>query len=153
MRKGGASDTMDAWIVWLIAAGIILVLEMFTLTFYMLWFCIGALVAALVAWIAPDAYLLQVVAGSIVTLVLTIFTKPISKKVRSSKGFQDTGTELVGRQGVVVDPIEPGQYGIVKVGSDTWSAVSAQLLAKDERVRVISRSSTIIEVERWEEFT
>ncbi|GIO38004.1 hypothetical protein J41TS12_28650 [Paenibacillus antibioticophila] len=144
---------MDAWIVWLIAAGIILVLEMFTLTFYMLWFCIGALVAALVAWIAPDAYLLQVVAGSIVTLVLTIFTKPISKKVRNSKGFQDTGTELVGRQGVVVDPIEPGQYGIVKVGSDTWSAVSAQLLAKDERVRVISRSSTIIEVERWEEFT
>lgn len=143
---------MDAWVVWLIAAGIILVLEMFTLTFYMLWFCIGTLVAALVAWIAPDAYLLQVVAGSIVTLVLTVFTKPISKKIRTSRGFKDTGTELVGRQGVVVEPIEPGQYGIVKIGGDTWSAVSAQLLAKDERVRVISRSSTIIEVERWEEF-
>lgn len=144
---------MDAWVIWLIAAGIILVLEMFTLTFYMLWFCIGTLVAALVAWIAPDAYLLQVVAGSIVTLVLTVFTKPISKKIRTSKGFKDTGTELVGRQGVVVEPIEPGQYGIVKVGGDTWSAVSAQLLAKDERIKVISRSSTIIEVERWEEFT
>lgn len=144
---------MDAWVVWLIAAGIILVLEMFTLTFYMLWFCVGTLVAALVAWIAPDAYLLQVVAGSIVTLVLTVFTKPISKKIRTSRGFKDTGTELVGRQGVVVEPIEPGQYGIVKVGGDTWSAVSAQLLAKDERIKVISRSSTIIEVERWEEFT
>ncbi|RCX18139.1 membrane protein implicated in regulation of membrane protease activity [Fontibacillus phaseoli] len=144
---------MDAWVLWLIAAGIILVLEMFTLTFYMLWFCIGTLVAALVAWIAPDAYLIQVVAGSVVALILTVFTKPISRKFRVAKGFEDTGTELVGRQGVVVEAIEEGQYGIVKIGGDTWSATAAQTLAKDERVRVLKRSSTIIEVERWEEFT
>lgn len=143
---------MDAWVLWLIAAGIILVLEMFSLTFYMLWFCIGTLVAALVAWIAPEAYLLQVVAGSVVALILTYFTKPLSRRFRAAKGFKDAGTELVGRQGVVIEPIEQGQYGIVKVGGDTWSATSTQNLARDERVRVLKRSSTIIEVERWEEF-
>lgn len=143
---------MEAWVLWLIAAGILLVLEMMTLTFYLLWLCAGTLVAAVVAWIAPDAYVAQVVAGCIVAVVLTIFTKPISKKFRTAKGFQDTGTEVVGREGIVVEPIEQGQYGIVKVGGDTWSATSAQTLAKDERVRVLKRSSTIIEVERWEEF-
>lgn len=144
---------MDAWILWLIAAGVLLVLEMMTLTFYLLWLCAGTLAAAVVAWIAPDAYVVQVVVGCIVAVVLTIFTKPISKRFRTAKGFQDTGTEVIGREGVVVEPIEQGQYGIVKVGGDTWSATSAQTLAKDERVRVLHRSSTIIEVERWEELT
>lgn len=70
------------WAIWLIAAGALLVFEMMTLTFYLLWLCIGALVAAIVAWIAPEAYVLQVVAGCLVALGLTIFTKPLSRKSR-----------------------------------------------------------------------
>ncbi|MDQ0089367.1 membrane protein implicated in regulation of membrane protease activity [Paenibacillus anaericanus] len=142
---------MDAWVVWLIAAGVLLVFEMMTLTFYLLWLSLGAAVAAIIALITPEGFLLQVLVGCLVALGLTFFTKPIVKKLRASKGFQDTGTELVGKQGVVVEPIEQGQYGIVKVGGDTWSAISTQTLRKDERVRVLERSSTIIEVERWEE--
>lgn len=142
---------MDAWVIWLIAAGVLLVFEMMTLTFYLLWLSLGAAVAAIIALIAPEGFLLQVLVGCLVALGLTFFTKPIVKKLRASKGFQDTGTELVGKQGVVVEPIEQGQYGIVKVGGDTWSAISTQTLRKDERVRVLERSSTIIEVERWEE--
>jgi len=143
---------MDAWVLWLIAAGILLVLEMVTLTFYLLWLCVGTVVAAAVSWFAPEAYLAQVIAGCLVALVLTVFTKPISRKFRAAKGYEDAGIELVGREGIVVEPIEQGQYGIVKVGGDTWSATSTQTLGRDERVRVLRRSSTIIEVERWEEF-
>ncbi|WP_018749937.1 NfeD family protein [Paenibacillus sanguinis] len=143
---------MEVWAIWLIIAGIIFVLEMMTQTFYMLWFSVGALVAALVAWVAPEAYFLQVLAGCLVAIVLTIFTKPISRKFRTAKGFKDIGTELIGQQGVVVEPIEPGQFGIVKVGGDTWSARSTASLARNDKVRVVKRSSTIIDVERWEEF-
>ncbi|MGG6314626.1 NfeD family protein [Paenibacillus macerans] len=142
---------MEIWAIWLIVAGILLVLEMMTMTFYLLWLCIGALVAAVVAWVAPDAYFWQVVAGCLVAMVLTVFTKPLSRKFRAAKGFKDIGTELVGKQGIVVEPIEQGQYGIVKVGGDSWSATADVSIGKDERVRVLKRSSTIIEVERWEE--
>lgn len=143
---------MHAWVIWLIAAGILLVLEMMTLTFYLLWFSIGAVVAALVAVIAPDAYLLQVIVGCVVSLILTVFTKPLSRRFRAARGFEDAGIELIGRKGIVTEPIEPGQYGIVKIGGDTWSATSSEYQAKDEWVRVIKRSSTRIEVEKWEEF-
>ncbi|MUG47611.1 NfeD family protein [Paenibacillus woosongensis] len=143
---------MHAWVIWLIAAGILLVLEMMTLTFYLLWISVGAGAAALVAWIAPDAFLLQVITGCVIALVLTAFTKPLAKRLRASKGYEDAGTELVGKQGVVVEAIEPGQYGIVKIGGDTWSATSTQQIGKDELVRVMKRGSSIIEVERWEEF-
>ncbi|MNW53960.1 Inner membrane protein YbbJ [compost metagenome] len=144
---------MEAWVFWLIAAGILLVLEMMTLTFYLLWICIGTVVAAIIAWVAPDAYVLQVLAGCLVALVLTAFTKPLTRRIHTSKGYEDTGVELVGKQGVVVEPIEQGQYGIVKIGGDTWSATSTQILDRDEVVRVIKRGSSIIEVERWEELT
>lgn len=143
---------MHAWVIWLIAAGILLVLEMMTLTFYLLWISIGAVAAAVVAWFVPDALLLQVITGCVVALLLTAFTKPLAKRLRTSKGYEDIGTELLGKQGVVVEAIEPGQYGIVKIGGDTWSATSTQFIGKDELVRVMKRGSTIIEVERWEEF-
>lgn len=140
---------MEVWVIWLIAAGVLFVIEMMVTTFYLLWLSIGALAAGLIALLFPDAILLQVVVGCVVALLLTLFSKPLVARFRSSRGFQDTGTEIVGRQGIVVEPIEVGRYGQVKVGGDTWSATSVQALKKDEVVRIIRRGNTIIEVERW----
>ncbi|WP_254075448.1 NfeD family protein [Paenibacillus tritici] len=133
----------------MIAAGALFVVEMFTFTFYLLWLSLGALAAGLVALLLPDALLLQVVAGSLLALILTVFTKPLAKRLRNSRGFKDTGTDIVGRQGLVVEPIEPGRYGQVKVGGDTWSATSTMALGKGQQVIVVRRGTTIIEVERW----
>ena len=140
---------MVVWMVWMIAAGILFVAEMITLTFYLLWLSIGALAAGLLSFIFPDAIVLQVLFGSLVAIVLTLFSKPLVAKLRGSRGFKDVGTEIVDRQGVVVEPIEPGRFGQVKIGGDTWSASSTQSLSKDEVVRVVKRGTTIIEVERW----
>ncbi|MNO57890.1 Inner membrane protein YbbJ [compost metagenome] len=143
---------MVVWVFWLIAAGVLFVVEMMTLTFYLLWLSIGALAACVVSLLLPDALLLQVLAGSAVALGLTIFSKPLVARFRSPSEFKDTGTDIVGRQGLVVEPIEPGRYGQVKVGGDTWSATSIESLGKDEVVKVVGRSSTIIEVVRWGDF-
>lgn len=142
---------MVMWVFWLIIAGVLFAVEMMTLTFYLLWLSIGALAAALVSLLMPEGILLQVVIGSLVALGLTLFSKPLVSKLRSSRGFKDMGTEIIGRQGVVTEPIEPGRYGQVKVGGDIWSASSVQSLQKDEIVKVVKRGTTIIEVERWGE--
>lgn len=140
---------MDVWALWLIAAGILFVVEMFTFTFYLLWISIGALAGCVVALVLPEAIFLQVVTASVVALGLTVFTKPLAARLRNSRGFKDNGTEIVGRQGLVVEPIEPGLYGQVKIGGDTWSATSTEALGKDQKVIVVKRGTTIIEVERW----
>ncbi|CAH0119894.1 MULTISPECIES: NfeD family protein [unclassified Paenibacillus] len=139
---------MELWVVWLIVAGILFVFEMMTLTFYLLWLGIGALAALAVALVAPEDILLQVVAGCLVALVLTVFSKAITKRVRSSKGFKDAVDEMVGKQGIVMENIDPGQYGIVKVGGDTWSATSKQTLKTGDRVFVVKRGNAILEVEK-----
>ena len=141
---------MNLWLIWLIIGGILIVAEMLTLTFYLLWFGIGALVAALIALLLPDMFALQAIAASVTIAVLTIFTKPLTRRFRKGKGYQDAVDALVGKQGVVVEDIVPGKHGIVKVGGDTWSAVSNELLQKGETVIVVSRGSAVLEVQKWE---
>ncbi|MBP1906092.1 membrane protein implicated in regulation of membrane protease activity [Paenibacillus turicensis] len=142
---------MDTWVIWLIVVAVLLLVEMMTLTFYLLWISIGSLVGLFISLLLPEAYLLQIGVAAIISLILTMFTKPLSQRLRTSQGFKDEGTELIGKQGVTIEAIPQGGYGIVKVGGDTWSATSTQAIGKDQFVRVVHRSSTIIEVQRWEE--
>lgn len=141
---------MAPWAIWLILAGVLLVVEMMTLTFYLLWFGIGAAVAAVVALLVPDSFFWQVLAGCVVVLVLTVFTKPLTRRFRGSKGFTDAVEELVGKQGIVVESIQDGKPGIVKVGSETWSAVSDDELAAGDAVVVVGRGSALLQVRKWE---
>ncbi len=142
---------MDWWAIWLIVAGALIILEMVTLTFYLLWLGIGAIVAAIVALPLPDAFSVQAIAGGVVALLLTLYTKPLTRKFRQSKGFSDAALELIGKPGIVTEEIADGAPGIVKIGGDTWSAISKQRLPKDEKVRVIGRGTTVLEVKKWEE--
>lgn len=140
---------MELWSIWLIIGGVLLIVEMLTFTFYLLWLGIGAVVAAVFAWIAPDDFVLQILAGCITALILTYFTKPLTSRFRTSKGFRDVIDEMIGKQGIVLEPIEPGKHGIVKVGNETWSASSNEYLLKDEIVIVVERGNTIVKVQKW----
>ncbi|MFC5531616.1 NfeD family protein [Cohnella yongneupensis] len=144
---------MDWWAIWLIVGGVLIILEMLTLTFYLLWLGIGAVVAAVVALLpaAPDNFVLQALSGGLVALLLTVYTKPLTRKFRQSQGFKDAIDDMVGKPGIVLEDIVDGAPGIVKVGSETWSAISKHMLHKEEKVRVISRGTTVLEVQKWED--
>lgn len=140
---------MDLWLIWLIIAGVLIVVEMLTLTFYLLWLGVGALAAAIVDVIYPGALLLEVIVGCIVALLLTVFTKPLTRRFQVGKGFRDAVDELIGRQGTVLEPIDPDTPGIVKIGSETWSAKSTESISKGETIIVVSRGSAFLQVNKW----
>ncbi|MFC5651446.1 NfeD family protein [Paenibacillus solisilvae] len=139
---------MELWAVWLIIAGILLVAEMLTLTFYLLWLGVGAAAAAVAAWLMPDSLIVQILAGCVTALVLTFATKSLTSRIQTAKGFTDPIDDLIGKEGVVLEEITFGKRGIVKVGNETWSAFSKQNLPKDEVVLVIARGTTIVEVQK-----
>lgn len=141
---------MELWAIWLIIGIILFVIEMLTLTFYLLWIGIGAIAAGLIALVVPDLLFIQVIIGCLVALVLTFFTKPLTRFMRKSKGFTDVIDDLVGKQGVVIEDIEIGKNGIVKLGNETWSATSYQPLQKGDVVIVTQRGTTVLEVQKWE---
>jgi inner membrane protein len=140
---------MELWAIWLIIGGALLIAEMLAFTFYLLWLGIGALVAAVVAWIVPDLIVLQILAGCLAALALTYFTKPLTRRFRMSKGYKDPIDEMIGKDGIVVEEIDLGKHGIVKVGNETWSASSQEYLPKGEMIIVVARGTTIVEVQKW----
>lgn len=141
---------MAAWVIWFIIAGILFIAEMLSITFYMLWLGIGAVVGGLIALFAPEALLLQVIVGAIVSLTLTFFTKRISKNFREAKGFTDTVDMLVGKKGIIMQAITNKANGIVKVDGDTWTATADDPIDAGEKVIVIKRHSTILQVKKGE---
>ncbi|MCR8643157.1 NfeD family protein [Paenibacillus sp. N1-5-1-14] len=139
---------MVPWIVWAVIGVILIIAEMMTFTFYLLWLGIGALAAGVLALFIPDAVFVQVLAGAVVAIILTIFTKPLTRKVRHSKGFKDAIDVIVGRQGEVIQKIEVGTLGIVKVGGEIWSASASETIEPGTTVIVVSKGSAVIEVTR-----
>jgi membrane protein implicated in regulation of membrane protease activity len=140
---------MELWIWWVVVGIILIIAEMASFTFYLLWLGVGALAAALTAWIVPDSLLVQVIVGGVVTIALTVFTRPLTRKVRQSRGFKDAIDQLVGKRGEVMEAITPEMMGIVKIGTESWSATGDEPIARGEAVKVVRRSSTVVHVERW----
>ncbi|WP_230986834.1 NfeD family protein [Cohnella fermenti] len=134
----------------MIVGFVLLIAEILSLTFFLLWLALGAFAGAIAAWLAPDSFLIQALAGVVVAGVLTVFTRPLTRKLRKSgKGYEDAIDRLVGQQGIVIEDIDAGKTGIVKVGGETWSATSDEPLRKDDTVIIIRRGTAQVEVQKW----
>jgi inner membrane protein len=115
------------WYIWLILAAIFIVAEMFTTGFVLLWFGIGALVAALLALTGLVGLPLQILTFLAVSVALTIASRTIFERflLRGSPGRElKTGVDtLPGRIGVVVEASKGSmQEGAVRVFGSTWRA-------------------------------
>lgn len=115
------------WIIWLIIAGIFAVAEVFTPGFVLLWFAVGAAVAALLALLGVSSLAVQVIVFLLVSVLLVIASRTIFEKFlsRTSSGTDlKTGVELmIGQVGTVVEPSHGAlQVGAVKVSGSVWTA-------------------------------
>lgn len=142
---------MSTWLLWVIAGIILVIAEMTTITFYLLWLGVGAFVAAGVAYFT-DNLLIQILAGCAAALILTVFTHPLTRNVRhSAKGFYDPYQNIVGKSGTVEESIAPHQTGQVRIGSEVWSATASEEISKGAAVIVTERNSTILTVQPQKE--
>lgn len=140
---------MAAWLIWIIIGVVLLIAEMATFTFYLLWLGIGAFAGALVAVFAPEAWLLQLIVGGAVAIVLTFTTKPLTGRFQGKQGFKDAIDDLVGKQGEVMEDIGVSTIGIVRIGTETWSATADEPIAKGEKVRIERRGTAVVHVSKW----
>ena len=67
------------WQIWLIIAGICLIIEIFTVGFLIFWFSIGALIAMLISFFTTNV-IIQTTVFIITSTILIFATKPFVKK-------------------------------------------------------------------------
>jgi membrane protein implicated in regulation of membrane protease activity len=114
------------WIVWVVLGLVLMIAEIFTPGFVLLWFGIGALCAAL-ADIVGLSYPIQFLVFFIVSMGLTAASRTIfaSHFVRGREGVGlKTGMDsLPGKVGTVVTSSRGTMHeGAVKVFGSTWTA-------------------------------
>ena len=118
------------WIFWIILGVILIVAEMFTTGFVLLWFGIGALAAGLANFAGVTSIPLQFLIFAIVSIGLTAASRTIFVNYFSrekSGGDLKTGADaLPGQVGTVVTSSKGAlNEGAVKVFGSTWTAYPA----------------------------
>ena len=114
---------MEAWVVWLIAAVVLGVGEIVSLSFFLAPFAGGALVAALVSAAGLGTAASWAV-FLVVSLVLLAGLRPLARAHLRKPGQLRTGTQaLVGSQAIVLERIANDEgVGCVRLGGEVWTA-------------------------------
>lgn len=93
------------WQIWLILAGICLILEILTVGFLIFWLSIGALLAMIVSFFT-DNIIIQTSVFVISSAILIFATKPFIQKFANNKNSIKTNVySTVGKTGIVTKEI------------------------------------------------
>lgn len=144
---------MEIWHMWIIAALILVVVEIFTQGFAVICLAIGALGAA-VASVCGAGAEGQLVWFAAATLLAFVFVRPLLIKAFKKTGNAErlSGVDaLKGREAIVSERISPADNtGRVAVDGDDWKAVSADgsYIEKGEKVTIESVESVVLTVRK-----
>jgi membrane protein implicated in regulation of membrane protease activity len=112
---------MDEWVLWMIAAGLLAVGEMFTLSFFLGPVAVAAVLAALVG-IAGGGLALQWIVFIAAAAASLAVLRPIARRHLRTPLSLRTGTAaLIGSPAVVLERVD-GTGGQVKLAGEVWSA-------------------------------
>src|SRR5919106_3135844 len=144
------------WVLWCILGAILIVAEIFTSGFVLLWFGIGALAAAFAGLVGIDSLFIQFVIFAVVSIGLTAASRTIFinyfSREKSGESLRSGVDALPGKIGTVVSSSRGALHeGAVKVFGSTWTAYPAageSPLEAGERVRVESIEGASIYVRR-----
>ncbi len=112
---------MDAWVIWMIAAGGLAVGEILTLGFFLGPVAVAALIAGAVA-LAGGGTAAQLVVFIVATVASLAVLRPIARRHMRTPAQLRTGTAaLVGGYAVVLQRVDVAG-GQVKIGGEVWTA-------------------------------
>ena len=139
---------MSIWFWWVVAALFFIIREIFTSGFAVACFSVGCVAAAVSAAIAPEIIWLQVALFAVFSIIAMIFVRPLVLKYMD-KGEKPSGPDtLIGKDAKVIEDIQAGEKGRVRVFGDDWQAVSQDGTAIEAgaKVVIVSRDGNILTV-------
>jgi membrane protein implicated in regulation of membrane protease activity len=141
------------WILWLVLGVGLIIAEIFTLGFVLLWFGVGAIAAALVGLLG-GGFLLQFLTFAVVSIALTAMSRTIFARYlpHNSPAMKSGVDSLPGKVGTVTSASKGAlNEGAVKVFGSTWTAFPIDeetLLIEGEKVEVVEVRGSSVYVRR-----
>lgn len=143
---------MDTYQIWLIAAVILVILEIATAGFGVICFAFGAGFAALAAGLGLG-FTWQIIIFAVVSMLTFVFLRPVVIRFleKRTKDVKTNADALIGRKGVVSERIDSEKHtGRVAIDGDDWKAVSADgsVIEKGNLVEIVKMDSIILIVKQ-----
>jgi len=127
------------WHIWVFVGIGLVIGEIFTAGFLLLWFGVGAFLAAGLALLGVGS-IYQMLSFILTSLILIVLSRTIFKQFlfRKEVGISTNVEALIGQEALVMQMIEGrSKRGLVKIGGETWSAITEEgRIDRDEVVRV-----------------
>ncbi len=141
------------WWYWVVAGFCLIGLELIVPSFTIIWFGLGALVVALLAFLWPAFPVAgQVLLWSVASVCFTVmwFKLLRPKKDRTHAGMSKEG--IVGETGIIIRGTDDSygrgtvRFRISVLGADEWGCYSEQILNVGDSVRVVDIEGQILKV-------
>lgn len=144
---------MEYYQIWLIAAIVLVIIELLTAGFGVICFAVGALFSALAAFLGVDSLVWQLLIFAVASVLCFIFLRPVVLRFldKKSKDVKTNADALIGKMAIVSETIDSSaNQGRVAVDGDDWKAVSfdGSVINKGEKVEIVSRDSIILTVKK-----
>lgn len=110
------------WQIWLIASGVFIIIEIFTVGFLAFWLAISSLIAMLVSFIT-DSIIIQTAVFVISSAILMFATKPLMDKFAKQDKVSTNVYSIIGKKAIVIKDIDwASGEGQIKIEGEVWSA-------------------------------
>ena len=130
------------WIFWLVFSIVMFVGEILSASFFMVWFSVGGIAAAFTSFLTSNIYI-QTIVMIIVSAILILATKPLTKKFLESKSKVESNVNaLIGKKAKVIQEINNIENtGKIKVNGEVWKAItenSEEIIPADSDVTILA---------------
>jgi inner membrane protein len=119
------SGVLSPIYIWAIVGIILMIADVFTLTFFLFFLGIGALLTSLSAWLGLTTSIHgQLICFALSSLIIMVLFRSTVKKMFGSNSGGAEYSEYIGRRVPVTSPIPPGGEGRVTFRGSEWVAFS-----------------------------
>ncbi|MGN1262466.1 MAG: NfeD family protein [Prevotella sp.] len=138
----------EMWQLWAVIAVLGMIIELFTVSFFVICFSVGALFALLTSFFF--GIYTQIIVFVIFSMMSIFMVRPFMMKCvhKGNDNRKSNADAIIGQTGTVSQKIKAQGYGRVLLGGDDWKAKSqnGEEIEVGESVVVTGRNSIIIEV-------
>jgi len=132
---------MEPWVIWVVAACVLAVGEIASVSFFLGPFAGGAVVAAIVSLIGAG-WVVSSLVFLIVSVLVLLFLRPVARRHLRQPPALRTGTAaLIGRPAVVLERISNDEgVGVARIEGEVWTARAFdedRIIEPGEKVSVI----------------
>lgn len=142
---------MELWYIWVIAALLLFITELFTSGFAIICLSFGALGGA-VAALLDTSLEMQFIAFAIVSFIALTAIRPVLKRLffKNGEKVATNANAIIGKHGIVCVDVDANDSGRVMIEGMDWRArsVDNEPLSKGTKVEVVAMESITLIIKK-----